>query len=706
MSKKETDPRKEQNIWAAEMQAATKRLKPWRKKAEKINKRFLAERTGNSTESLGGDTRLNLFYSNVSTLQSMLYGSVPKIDVSRRYADSSDDTARVAAETMERLLNADVAENGHEYDTVLRSTLQDRLLGGLGCAKIRYQLKTKIDPETGEEEMISEAAPADYFYWGDILWGWGRSFSDLPWIAFRNYMSRGEVTDRFGEEVAEDLDFKQRSVSVTNETSNAESNSDTKKAEVWEIWDKKSRHVYWYAKGQEKILDHGKSMLELRDFFPCPPFFIANPTTSLYIPTPDFQMSQDLYNEVDILQTRITILTQAVKAAGVYDAGCDGVERLFKEGTDNTLIPVDSWAAFSEKGGLQGAVQWLPLADIVGALDKLTSVRDQTITLLQQVSGFSDIMRGSLDNQHEGVGQSAMKAKFGSVRVQALQDQFAQFATDLMQLKAEVIARHFSPETIARQSNMGKSLDADMLPEAIDLIKRPDEARLAVAIRPESVAMVDYAQLKSERVDFLNAISTFLQSSAPLMQSKPETEPFLLQMLQWSLSGFKGAQEIEGVMDKAIEGAIQEIKNKAANPQPDPEEAKAQKLAEMDAQKEQAKLQGEMQKIQAKAQADMQTREQDKMADIETAQMQHQLDMQKIQAESQADLQEIQAKAEMQKSEQQHDAQMNAMQNEAVTQQEIQKVATSAQIDLEKMAAKAEMDIEVDKQKKLGDADE
>ena len=157
------DYRKYQTIWAAEMTAADKRLKPWRKKAEKINKRYLAERSGSQTNTVGGDTRLNLFYSNVSTLQSMLYGSVPKIDVSRRYADSADDVARVAAETMERLLNADVAENGREYDTVLRSTLQDRLLGGLGCAKVRYSVVTHKNPETGEEEMLRESAPADYF---------------------------------------------------------------------------------------------------------------------------------------------------------------------------------------------------------------------------------------------------------------------------------------------------------------------------------------------------------------------------------------------------------------------------------------------------------------------------------------------------------------------------------------------------------------
>jgi len=334
--------------------------------------------------------------------------------------------------------------------------------------------------------------------------------------------------------------------------------------------------------------------------------------------------------------------------------------------------------------------------DIVCALDKLIATRDLTIGLLQQVSVFSDIMRGSLGNQYEGVGQSSLKAKFGSVRVQALQDQFAQFASDLVQLKAEVIARHFSPETIVAMSNMEKSVDAELLPQAVQLIKNPEKARLSVVIRPESVAMVDYAELKAERMDFLNAISMFLQTSASLIESKPEAEPFLLQMLQWGLAGFKGAQEIEGVMDKAIEGSMKQAQSKQDEPSPE------EQAAQMEQQKEQAKLQAEMQKIKAKGQSDMEVRKNDMDADIATAQKQLEFDMMKLQAESQADLAEIRMKAEADANQQQHDARMNALQNQAVTQQELQKTAKTAQIDVEKMAAKAELDIEVDKQRAKG----
>ena len=680
-------PTEKASYWESQLDAAKKRVKKWHKKSEKIVKRYTAEKSHqtNVTHDIGGSAQLNLFYSNVSTLESMLYGSVPKIDVSRKYADADDDVSRVAAETMERLLNTDMDDNFQDYDAILRSTLQDRLLSGLGCARVRYDVITNPD------ESITEDAPIDYYFWGDVLWGWGRNFAELPWIAFRNYLTVEEATQRFGKKAANKLAYKVRTVAVSEDAvSDDDKSSEGKQAQVWEIWDKQDKKVKWHSEDCDTLLDVKDDPLKLSKFFPCPPFFLANPTTSLYMPTPDYQLSEDLYIEIDVLQTRINLLTEAVKAVGVYDEGSEGVQRMFNEGTDNTLIPVKSWAVFAEKGGLQGAVDWLPIMDIVNALDKLVQMRDVNIALLQQVSGMADVMRGSLDNQYEGVGQSQIKAKFGSVRVQALQDQFARFASDLMKLKAEVIAIHFSPETIVKQSNMQyNEVDAQLLPQAVQLIKSPKEARLSIAIRPESVAMVDFAELQAERVGFLNALSMFMQSAAPLVEAKPETEPFLLKMLQWGLSGFKGSSEIEGTIDQAIEASEKAQKDKAESGEPSPEQQQAQ----MEQQKEQQKLQAEMQKIQAKAQADMQIREQDKQADMETAQHEHDNKMKEIQAAMQAKLHEMQMKLQADIKLEQVQSSINAEQHRKGVEAEMEKNMFQAEVGMQTDLAKAAIQV-------------
>jgi len=674
---KET-PQGKYNYWSEELQAAQLTLRTFHKQGDKINARYLGK---NKTREEG--FKLNLFHSNVTTLGDMLYGNTPKIDVSRRYAQADDDVGRVAAEMIERLLNLDIAANGAEIDAVLRSTLQDRLLPGLGCARVRYEMESEqVDtPDGPQEQLISEAAPVEYYFWGDVLWGWARNWADVPWLAYRSYLTKDEIEERFGEDAADNIPLKKQKAAVEDENSrDSDEDGAWMKGEIWEIWCKETRIVHWIAFGYDKQLEEKEDPLQLQDFFPSPPFLLANPTTTLYLPTADFTLAQDLYNEVDKLQTRISIITEAVKVVGVYDASADGVQRMFQEGMDNDLIPIDKWALFAEKGGIAGQLDWLPLQDIVNALDKLVQLRDDTIGLLQQITGMSDVMQGGLKNQYEGVGQSEMKAKFGSIRIQALQDQFARFASDLMQIKAEVIARHISPQTIAQQANMEFSVDRELVPQAVELIKNPGKARLRVAIRPESVAMVDYAQLKNERTDYINALATFMQSAGPMIENDPSSKPFLLQLLQWGVAGFKGASEIEGVVDKAIEASQQAEKEAQANPQADPEQAAQQAASQLD----QMKQQGEMQKIQAKAQADAQTREHDMQADIQTAMATHQAKLAEIEAELQSTLAETQAKLQADVLVEQVQAQSNMAQTNATVEGEVRKDVVEAKLDIAK----------------------
>ena len=419
---------------------------------------------------------------------------------------------------------------------------------------------------------------------------------------------------------------------------------------------------------------------------------LANPTTSLYIPTPDFTLAQDLYNEIDRLQTRIAILTEAVKAVGVYDKAAEGVQRMFKEGMENDLIPVDNWAMFAEKGGLQGQIDWLPIGDIVAALDKLRSLRDETIQLLQQVSGMSDIMRGSLSNQYEGVGQSQIKAKFGSTRVQALQEQFANFVSDLMQIKAEVIARHFNPETIVKQSGMEYSFDRNLLPQAIQLLKDQDNFSLRVNIKPETLAQLDYAQLREERTMYLNGLSTFLQTASPLIQQDPRSLPFLLQMLKWAMAGFKGSSEIEGVLDQAIDTMSQQQAQDEAK-KPSAEEQRGQVQIQLEKIRQQAKAQ----EIQMKLQADMQMREADRQADIQTRQAEAQLQMAQVNAETQAEIAKISAKMEADVRTEYMTSQFDTEQarQTAMAQVEAQLIKAKAELAKVEMTKRAELDMKV-----------
>lgn len=694
------DPSDQYQYWDIELRASEKRLKEWRKEAEKIQRRYIDNRKGMSDPQTSGERagfRLNLFNANTKTIYNMLYGKLPRIDVSRTDLDPADDVARVGAEILERCLRQDLSQHGEENDQIFRSALLDRLLGGLGCARVRYdavlvpnEAETAVEgEEPATERLESESAPIDYYYWADVAWGWSRSFADLPWLGFRSYLTQDQIEKRFGKEAADGVELKQRTVSAEKSgVEDPDMNSAWQKAEVWEIWDKSRKKVVWMSPGYPKILDTKKDPLRLQGFYPAPPFFLANPTNALYIPTPDFHLAQDLYNEIDVLQTRIAILTEAVKVVGVYDSGADGIKRMLSEGVENDLIPVDNWAMFAEKGGIQGQVDWLPIQEIVAALTQLITVRDQTISLLQQQTGMADVMRGELQNQYEGVGQTKEKTKFASVRVQALSEEFATFTTNLQQIKAEVICKHFSPETIAQMSNMQFSADRELVPQAIQLLKDPATARYRIAIKSETMAQEDYASLQTERTNYLNGLSTFLQSATPLMEKDRRSTPFLMEMLKWAMAGFKGASEIEGILDKAIEVMSQPEQQK----EPPPSEAQQQAQAQL--QLEEMRQKGKLASDQAKAQQDMQIREQDMQMDIQTRQAEHQMEMQKQYNEAQNQMSVIAAKMEADVQTELMTSQINADQADRAVQGEIEKTLAAAKINVMAQREMKAMDTE------------
>lgn len=646
--------------WDSEMVAAKKRTNKWHKQGDKIQARYADRRgmqgsRGYSTDEIGAGGnmfRVNLFNANINTQRSMLYGSTPKVDVSRRFADADDDAARVSSLILNRLLNTSIEASGDDYKSSLQYSLDDRLLPGLGIARVRYEVEMeKIEHEeiVGEDNMVqaeayteekvtSEKAPVDYVHWDDFLWGWARTWSEVPWIAFRSFLTKDQATTRFGKEFAKQLLYKNKSIGeLVEKRLTAEETADAwDRAEVWEIWDKKTKCVFWWSKGFERILDKKKDPLKLYGFWPTPEPMLANCVSNLLLPQPDFALAQDLYNEIDELETRIGIITTAVRVVGVYDETNDGVKRMLEEGFENDLIPMKNWAQFAEKGGMDGQVDWLPIEDIVNALEKLVAQRSDAMALLYEVTGMADIVRGASGPARESAAAAEGKKTFASIRIQALQEDFARFASDLMALKGEIICKHFEPKTIIQDSNIMRTADGKdqkLISSAMELLKSPEEAAWRIEVRPESVAMVDYDKMRQERGEFITSVSTFMQSAAPLVEMDPNATPTLIELLKWAVAGFKGSREIEGTLDRAIE-AMQKAQEQEQQEDEGPSEAELemQRSAQehqQDMELQATKHQQSMQELQAKHQADM-----------KELQAEFQTEMKKIQAEMLAAIQE------------------------------------------------------------------
>ena len=603
--------------WGTEIEAAGQELTKFHDESRRIVQRYLDKR-----DAYGKDeSKVNLFWSTMKVLLSMLYARPPKADVSRTFQDYEDDVARVSGTMLQRILNRGFDDNTSKWDANVRQGIEDWLVVGLGQIWLRYEVETEpytieavIDPMTGQElvpaqeaeRIVDEDAPCDYIYWEDFFWSPARTWDEVRWVARRVYMTKDQLEERFGEEIAAVVPLG-RPQSKTNVNDQAVKHDPWSKAEVFEIWCKETRKVYWYAKGSDVILDVKDDPLQLDGFFPCPKPVAANVTSSNFLPRADYVFAQDQFNELDEINTRITWLTRAAKVVGVYDRSAEGIQRVFQQGAENQLIPVDNWALFAERGGIKGQVDWIPIDQVTNAIERLRQYRQDKVVQIYEVLGISDVMRGSSRASETATAQQ-LKAQFGSTRVQLMQFYIADWISQALRIKAEIICKHWQPETIIRRSNIERTPDAPLAGQAIELLKTEEMREYRIVIEADSMAAMDWAAERDAAVQFMQGLGAFVSQVAPMAQSVPGAAPVLLSMLQWAVSKFRVSTQIESVLDQAITGLKQQgIQPPPPNPMQEAEVAEKQAgAAERAAKAKKANVEAAGMQMQLGQQAAMQ----------------------------------------------------------------------------------------------------
>lgn len=630
------------SLWKVELDAAVKWLTPFHEKAEKIEKRYRDERQGEGVPT--GQRRWNLYPSNVQTQEAMMYGKTPKSSVNRKFQDPDDDDARIAAEALERLLNSDIARPVDTYARALGRALKDRRLVGLGQARVYYRPTFKTvasqpakqsepDPQTGETKELSPEVPEHeaidneeveigFVYWRDQLWSPCRVHEEMRWWGQKVPMDRKQLRKRFDAPVGGLGDDTKKLVmgdlvplnSKKGEGTDPAQDDPWGRADVWEIWSKERKCVYWYVEGFDRILDWKEDPLGLDGFWPFGEPLGANLHNGTTIPQPDFELARDLYNQVDTLTTRIDSLVSSVKVTGVYDAAMGESLRKMPSSSVSELIPVENWALHAERGGIKGRIDWFPLDQVVATIDKLREMRTEAVSAVYQITGMADITRGQ-QVENGTPGEASIKARFASVRMQQLQEEFAKFASELLRLKAEVIAKHFQPNTIIERSNIMRTKDAARAQQAVALLQSR-YADYRIEVKSDALAAEDFEAKQYEAGQAVQALAGFLTAASPLATSMPNSMPFLLEMLQAAMANYRWfSSRAEGTLDRAIAEAQRTAQQAQMQPQqqqqqPDPK-VQAQQLrlvgdsqkAKADMQKEQFKLQADLARQQAETQA-------------------------------------------------------------------------------------------------------
>jgi hypothetical protein len=616
-------------------------FKKWEARTQKIIKRY---RDDNRSQNTNETAKFNILWSNVQTLIPAVYARLPKADVSRRFGDN-DQVGRVASLLIERALDFEI-EHYTDFRSAMKHCVEDRFLGGRGVSWVRYEPHVKaIDmPEDGLEitedvesldeqmngaepleEIEDECAPTDYVHWKDFGHAVARTWEEVTAVWRWVYMTREALIERFGEEVGNKIPFDAGPDTLKQY---GQSTKEHTRAKICEYWDKETGKVYWFSKSMPNIIDERDDPLQVEGFFPCPKPLFATMTSDTLVPVPDFVLYQDQANELDILSDRIDGLVKALRVRGVYDASQPALQRLMTEGENNALLPVDSWMAFGEKGGLKGAIDFLPIDMIAATLIQCYQARTEIKNQIYEITGLSDIIRGSSFASETATAQQ-IKGQYASIRLRSMQEDVALFASGLLRLKAQIICTKFQPETILKYAaaDQMQPEDQQLIPQALMLLKDKPLRNFRIEVAADSLVQLDEQQMKRDRAEFISALGSFLREALPLGQAAPELVPMIGETMKFMVASFKGARQIEGAIDQGIN---QIVSRPAPQQQPNPEMMKMQ----AEQQLQQAKMQAEGQLEQAKMQANMQV-EQAKLQ-LEQAKAQREVEIEQMRAQMEA----------------------------------------------------------------------
>lgn len=627
-------------------------FKEWEGRSDRIIKRYRDDsRTRNNPNA-----RFNILWSNVQTITPAIFARLPRPDVSRRFRDN-DPVARVASMMLERALDYEITHYG-DYKSAMSQSVLDRLLGGRGTSWVRYEphiagsegedvpedgLQITEDTDEAEteggihqedqERIEYECAPCDYVYWRDFGHTIARTWEEVTAVWRKVYMTRPALVERFGEELGNKIPLDTKP--ENSKTFNERMGEGASEALVYEIWDKTTGEVIWLSKSMGKILDTRPDPLKLENFWPCPKPLYATLTSDKLEPIPDFTLYQDQAKQLDTLADRIDGFINALKVRGVYDASEPSLARLFSEGENNALLPVKNYAAFSEKGGIVGAINLVDIQPIAQALNMSYQAMDQVKNQIYEIMGIADIQRGQTD-PNETLGAQIIKSNNASGRLKTMQHAVVDFATELLSIKAQIICNHFTDDTIVKISGAMQlsQQDQQLIPQALALLRNEAAKNFRVEVTSDSMIFQDEQQEKADRMEFLSAMSGFLAQAVPAAQTTPELTPMLVEMLKFGVTAFKAGKGLEGMIDETADKFREQAK--MAEGQPKPPSPEQQKM--------QMQMQIEQSKIQAK-QAEMQMQLQ-----IDQQKMQMQMELEKAKQEYQAQENQLKFQLEEQRN--------------------------------------------------------
>ena len=727
--RKAGEPASEVRYWLGEIASAKRREKDYRKDGQEIIEIYSGKRQD--------ETPFNICFSNVETLLPALFSQVPRPVVQRRFKDD-DPVGAASSKAGQRMLEylCDTNVEGYEtFEQSVRYATLDGLLPGRGITSIKYDADIL---ETGEEGSVPvvnwEQVCTETRGWDRVYFGYAKKWSKVPWIAYEEFIDKEEAERLFGAEIAgkitytlgEDDDDPEEKGTGTGGRDDADNEQGGRKtALVYQIWDKSGGKVVRYISpayhdGYLKVED---DPLGITGFYNCPrPLQFIEKSNDL-LPTAMYKLYENQAKELNNLTRRLQKVVSALKVRGAYDGSLGNeIESILKE-DDNALIPTDKASSLIGEGGLDKAIWFMPLQELMQVAEKLVAAREQCKRVIYEITGVSDIIRGQ-SVASETLGAQKIKESWGTMRLKRLQKEVQRYSRDMLRIMLEIAASKFSVETwakatglpfvtaqqkqqaqkimqaqqmqaqqqaiMAQQQGMQpppppqpdpqiqKALAAPVWDDVLALLRDDIQRAYRIDIETNSTVDVEATEDQKQIGDFMNAMGQLLAGLNPMVESG--TMPFegAKELMLAVIRRFRFGTEVE-----------EQFKNMQAPQGKGNPEADKLKVEMAQAQQD-AKMQ--MAEAQQKAQMDQQALQAEMQQKVMEFKAEMQLEMAKLQAEKEAEKQSLIAELAIEKEKLMIEQRIDQMKANTQRDTELKKAAMAGavQIEIAKIGAQAQ----------------
>lgn len=516
-----TDYQTQRDLWMHKISAAEKKFAEYYDLITEIRQYYRNDKKRN---------KQNIFWASVETLKPFVYFKQPQPFVVRVNKNANQAQA-LACKILERALAWNMKQ--FDFDSVVKYARNDFLLSGMGILWEQYCSSFKQvgadfikDKEKVETTYVS---PIMFLADTDKVNVW----EDVEWIARRMYMNISEVAANFSAETAEKVRSQCGQNSVLT---------------VYEIWDKPTRTIYYISPQYGADFLHIQpDVLHLSGFFPCPKPIMATLANDGIIPVPDYVEIKSLLEELDGVNNRMRLTMQALKVSGCYDNSFPELANILDK--DITLISLADFDKLKDAGGIKGVIDFAPIGQYVEALQILAQRRQVLIDSIYEVTGVSDIMRGT-SQRVETATAVTQKTNFGTLRNQDRQNDMQRFLKDLFAIKAEIICEHFSPEFLLSFLTAEERQNHETMIKAVQILKH-DKLR-GMIIDLETDGCYNQEATGQKVLDTLNDINTMIGEAMKMVSVQPALLPLYRQMIESAVATMPNARQFDVIMEQVF----------------------------------------------------------------------------------------------------------------------------------------------------------